>query len=196
MDFSSKSFVDDVRTHLREAKKTLAWFVDAYNWASGHLGEIRRASPGFTLEWLRTEIKRIFNADPLLYSKTAAVFGGGRTPAEFDKGRKIIHQVGLGEAARAARIVHPAALPQIAEKIGPETSVHEFRTIVDEAAKKRVAEAGEKPRAGERSGSRVDYREEYFRLLRENSALKAALKKARAELADALKKLGEPVEVA
>lgn len=173
--FMAETFVSTINTALQKGQEVLEFLIDAYAWANIHLKEIRRHNPGYEQRWLRTQVKRAFNVDPVLYLRAVQKLGGGRRPEELRRGRAMISQFGLYEGIRADRLLTTEQMSKMREKVTEMTTPEEFRQFVDELS---GVLKGIHP--GKEDGAKLDYKREYMRLLQENASLKKEVELLRA----------------
>lgn len=166
MSYIPNGFVQAVGNSIKNGEATLEWCIGAYNWANLHLKEIHKYHPKYTQDWLRTEVKRVFNVDPLLYVRVAHHVGGGRQEKHFSVGQGMLNRFGFFELYRADKLLTQEQMAKLPSLVSNGITVDELHEIVDDmAAVLKTKDDRGRPHS-------VDYRREYLRLMRENAELK------------------------
>lgn len=174
--FNVESFVPDIQNRLTKSRENFEFLVDAYNWAQwpSNIKELNRIWPEFRRQWLRDQIRNIFNCDPQHYSKIISRIGGGKSAKLRQRGWCFARRIGNWELYHADRVltadqlrVLPDKFPEADDLITPE----DIRNCVNEMAK--ILESKVPQRS---SIHRIDYRAEYDRLIRRVTELETLLK--------------------
>lgn len=177
MRFSPQSFVDSVNKLIREGDGALDLLIDAYFWAQDHMKEIHRCHAQYRQEWLREEIRRIFNADPVVYVRSAKRIGGDSEEG-LRRGREIIKRVGISEAFRAEHLLTKDQMEKLRDELTKDVTVTSFRKLVDAKAASLVKM---KTQALLAKGA-VDFHMEFLRKERECKQLRAENEKLKQEI--------------
>lgn len=141
--FTAATFVDEVDKRLNIGKGALAWLINAYHWAGreGHITEIHRYAPNFTMDWLRSRIMAIFNINPSDLERAISRLGGDN-PKFSEKVCEVVNRVGISAVCRADSMLTPeqkktfmAEIPEATE-ITPETFREEVQKRYNDGLKK------------------------------------------------------------
>lgn len=191
-EFTAKTFIDQVEKKLGEGRSTLAWCINAYHWAGreGHLAEIHRYAPNFSMEWLRSRIMAIFNINPSDLERAISRLGGD-SPENAEKVCKVVERVGIAAVCRADAMLTPEQkktfivdLPE-PHKITPENFREEVQKRYDDGLKKmgppEVKEILSNGIRLDPKAENISLRKDVAMLRRENAALRKENAVLRAE---------------
>lgn len=177
----AKSWHKEFKAALVQGEGGLDGAVGLYLWARDHIRELHQVDKKFRQDWVIVQIQRVWNIDPEDYVRTAARLGGGTEPHEMEKGRKVIKRFGLHETFRADKMLGPDQMRKIIAKLSKAAGPDAFRKAVDELYEQEIANI--KPgKKGPEKGEKVNYRSEYFRLLKRCAELEQKCKDLQREL--------------
>lgn len=165
--FNPKTFVPEVNKLLARGEGAKQTLIDAWLWAYHHLKEVKRCFPGYSQEWLKTQIGRVFNINVEVYVRTAAKIGGGKSPEAMRKGYDFISRFSSYECMRAERMLRAEDMEALPKKVPENATNDDLRAIVDNLAQNlktlKPQQSNVKP---------INYQREYKRLVRENKRLR------------------------
>ncbi len=169
--FVVAAFKGTIEENLKHSRESFELLVDAYNWWQwpDNFREMNKAYPSLKREWLRQQIRMIFNADPQTLSRIVTRIAGSKKREPRVKAWAFVKRIGTWELYHADRVLKPEQLQSLPGKFNGEEILNpeEVRNVVDDMAKilesrQRIADA-----------ERINYPREYQKALQQIAALRS-----------------------
>lgn len=104
--FTVKTFVSSVKEKLELGRATLAWLVSAYQYCRDHFGEIRKADPTCTPEWLASQVFEVYHVSPRDLSIVVRDLGDNQ-PEKCERVVNLVERVGIEQVKKINRLPEP-----------------------------------------------------------------------------------------
>ena len=143
--FTVKTFVSAVKEKLELGRATLAWLVSAYQYCRDHFGEIRKADPTCTPEWLASRVFEVYHVSPRDLFIVVRDLGENR-PEKCEQTVNLVERVGIELVKKINRLPEPMKR-RIMENIPKNPTPKLVKAMI--AEQKSLVE---KPEANRRQG--------------------------------------------